>query len=104
MMVIVMFILIFFGSKNMPEMARGLGKGMRQFKDAMNGVQYEIEKEMNEIKKQENLKDVESLLKEETRQISQSLQDEPGESHRQGEPPASPAVDPHKEESQKPGE
>jgi len=36
-------ILIFFGAKRIPELARGLGKGIREFKDASAGIQREIE-------------------------------------------------------------
>ncbi len=43
MIVIVLFILIFFGSKQIPELARGLGKGIREFKDASREIRSEIE-------------------------------------------------------------
>lgn len=33
-LLIILIILIFFGAKRIPELARGLGKGMREFKDA----------------------------------------------------------------------
>ena len=33
--VILLVVLLFFGSKRIPELAKGLGKGMREFKDAM---------------------------------------------------------------------
>jgi sec-independent protein translocase protein TatA len=56
-MVILLFILMFFGSDKIPGIARGLGKGIREVKDAMNGVQDELkgglreaEKEINKIK------------------------------------------------------
>lgn len=56
-MVILLFILMFFGSEKIPGIARGLGKGIREVKDAMNGVQDELkgglreaEKEVNKIK------------------------------------------------------
>ena len=49
LMVIMLFILMFFGSKKIPDLARGLGKGMREMKDAMNGVQSEIRQSMNEV-------------------------------------------------------
>jgi sec-independent protein translocase protein TatA len=62
MFIIVLFILLFFGSRNLPDIARGLGKSVRQFKDAMNGVQYEIQKEVNEIKRTENLKEIEQII------------------------------------------
>ena len=45
--VIVLVVLIFFGAKGVPEIAKGLGKGMREFRDAMTGVQREIENSMN---------------------------------------------------------
>ncbi len=52
LLVILLFVLLFFGSKNIPGLARGLGKGIREFKDAMNGVQSEIKQGMYEIEKQ----------------------------------------------------
>jgi TatA/E family protein of Tat protein translocase len=51
LLVIMLFILIFFGSGKIPELARGLGKGMREIKDAMNGVQSEIRQTMNETER-----------------------------------------------------
>jgi sec-independent protein translocase protein TatA len=40
---IVLVILIFFGAKRIPELARGLGKGIREFKDATKEIKDEIE-------------------------------------------------------------
>ena len=40
---IVLVILIFFGAKRIPELARGLGKGIREFKDATSEIKDEIE-------------------------------------------------------------
>ncbi|MEL6195069.1 MAG: twin-arginine translocase TatA/TatE family subunit, partial [Bacteroidota bacterium] len=40
-----------FGAKKIPELARGLGKGIREFKDASKEIKSEIEREANEIKK-----------------------------------------------------
>jgi sec-independent protein translocase protein TatA len=31
-------VLLFFGAKRIPDLARGLGKGIKEFKDAKNGV------------------------------------------------------------------
>ena len=39
---------LFFGSKNIPELAKGLGKGMREFKDAMAGIENEVKNAANE--------------------------------------------------------
>jgi len=35
---LVLVILIFFGGKRIPELARGLGKGIKEFKDAKDGT------------------------------------------------------------------
>ncbi|MEQ9443428.1 MAG: twin-arginine translocase TatA/TatE family subunit [Cyclobacteriaceae bacterium] len=41
--VILLTVLIFFGANKIPEMARGLGRGIREFKDATKEIQREIE-------------------------------------------------------------
>ncbi|MFM8787845.1 MAG: twin-arginine translocase TatA/TatE family subunit [Bacteroidota bacterium] len=38
-------VLLFFGAKRIPELAKGLGKGIREFKDASSGIKREIEKD-----------------------------------------------------------
>jgi sec-independent protein translocase protein TatA len=40
---ILVVILIFFGAKKIPELARGLGKGIREFKDATKEIKNDIE-------------------------------------------------------------
>ncbi|NQY68676.1 MAG: twin-arginine translocase TatA/TatE family subunit [Flavobacteriales bacterium] len=42
--VILIIILMLFGSKKIPELARGIGKGIREVKDATNDIQREITK------------------------------------------------------------
>lgn len=42
-MLIMVVILIFFGANKIPELARGLGKGIREFKDASSEIRNEIE-------------------------------------------------------------
>ena len=44
---IVLVVLLFFGGKKIPELMRGLGKGVKSFKQGLN----EVEEEINEIKK-----------------------------------------------------
>ena len=44
--IIVIVILILFGGKKIPELMRGLGKGVKSFKEGMK----EVEKDVNEIK------------------------------------------------------
>jgi len=42
--VILIIVLMLFGADKIPEIARGLGKGMRQLKDATNDIKQEITK------------------------------------------------------------
>ena len=41
--IILLIVLMFFGSKSIPKIARGLGKGMRQIKDATQEIQRDIQ-------------------------------------------------------------
>ncbi len=50
--IIMLFVLLFFGADKIPELARGLGRGMREFKDAANEIQREIENGTRDIKQQ----------------------------------------------------
>jgi len=40
--------LLFFGGKKIPELMKGLGKGVKSFKDGMNGVEDTEEKKSND--------------------------------------------------------
>lgn len=42
-LLILMVLLIFFGAKRIPELAKGLGKGIKEFKNATNEIKEEIE-------------------------------------------------------------
>jgi sec-independent protein translocase protein TatA len=46
---IVLVILIFFGAKKIPELAQGLGKGIREFRKASREIQDDIESENKKI-------------------------------------------------------
>jgi len=46
---ILLVVLILFGSKKIPELAQGLGKGIREFKKAMRDVEEEIKQEPDKI-------------------------------------------------------
>lgn len=39
---IVLIVLLFFGGKKIPELMKGLGKGVRSFKDGMSGVESDV--------------------------------------------------------------
>ena len=49
LVVIVLAILLLFGSKQLPDIARMLGKTIREFRNAMDGVKNEITQTMNEV-------------------------------------------------------
>jgi len=48
-LLILLFILIFFGAKKIPDLAQGLGKGIREFRKAAKEVQEDVEKESKKI-------------------------------------------------------
>jgi sec-independent protein translocase protein TatA len=55
-LLILVFILIFFGSKSIPGLARTMGRTIRQVKDASEEIQREIKKSGDDMKKELNLK------------------------------------------------
>ena len=42
-LLILLVVLLVFGAKRIPELARGLGKGIREFKDATNDIKQEFD-------------------------------------------------------------
>lgn len=49
--IIALIVLLLFGGKKIPELMKGLGKGVRSFKEGAAGVKDEIEKSVEEEKK-----------------------------------------------------
>ena len=49
--IIALVILLLFGGRKIPELMRGIGKGIRRFKDGIKDVEKEIEDVDSEIKK-----------------------------------------------------
>ena len=45
-----LFVLVFFGAKKIPEFMKGLGKGVREFKDSVKDVKKEVEDANNAAK------------------------------------------------------
>lgn len=74
---VLVFILIFFGSKSIPGIARSMGRTMRQIKDASQDMQNEIKKSGLDIKKDLNLKgmiqDSEKTLRQPLDQMSDNI-------------------------------
>jgi sec-independent protein translocase protein TatA len=69
-LVILIFILIFFGSKSIPGIARTFGRTIHQIKSASNELQEEIRKSGVDMKKDLNLT---SLIQDSTTEMAQPL-------------------------------
>ncbi len=55
-LIIALIVLLLFGGKKIPELMKGIGKGVRSFKDGINGIEKEIENadDQNTSKSKEN--------------------------------------------------
>jgi len=82
---ILLFILMFFGSKSIPGIAKTMGRTMRQIKDASQDLQNEIKKSGVDIKNdlnlnrmiEETVEDFERPFQEQTREMNNSISFEP---------------------------
>jgi sec-independent protein translocase protein TatA len=53
---ILLVILVFFGAKKLPELAKGLGQGIREFRKAAKDVQEEVDKEVKKLDEKSDTK------------------------------------------------
>ncbi|MBU2585488.1 MAG: twin-arginine translocase TatA/TatE family subunit [Bacteroidetes bacterium] len=53
---ILLVVLVLFGAKKIPELAQGLGKGIREFKKSMKDIEEDINTEDKKISSSENKK------------------------------------------------
>lgn len=51
--IIVLIVVLLFGAKRIPELMRGMGRGVKEFKDAVNGEGIVGDEEKKEEKKEE---------------------------------------------------
>ncbi|HPX79936.1 MAG TPA: twin-arginine translocase TatA/TatE family subunit [Bacteroidales bacterium] len=49
--IIALVILLLFGGKKVPELMKGLGKGVKNFKDGVKGIEDELSEEKNDLEK-----------------------------------------------------
>jgi len=49
--VIALIVLLLFGGKKIPELMRGIGKGVKNFKDGLNEVENDLKKDVNKEEK-----------------------------------------------------
>lgn len=74
-MVILVIVVMLFGANKIPEIARGLGKGMRQIKDATN----DIKKEINESAQKQGIDtDLAGDIQKEINQVKDNIDDMTG--------------------------
>jgi sec-independent protein translocase protein TatA len=73
--IIILIVVMVFGADKIPEIARGLGKGMRQVKDATNDIKKEIN---NSAKDQGIDTDLAKEIKEEISNVKESLDEMSG--------------------------
>jgi sec-independent protein translocase protein TatA len=64
MIFILLAILLLFGGKKIPELMRGIGRGVREFKDAKENVKGEIEAGMTDKDKETEIKELKKQLAE----------------------------------------
>ncbi len=51
---ILLIVVIFFGGKKIPELMKGIGKGVKSFKDGMNGNDTDTEEKTTQTKDKES--------------------------------------------------
>ena len=62
-LVIALVVLLFFGGKKIPELMKGLGKGVRSFKDGMKEVESGLNDDNKEPEKKAEVKKAEEMDK-----------------------------------------
>ena len=60
LVVISLVILLLFGAKKLPELARGLGQGIKEFKGAVDGAKDELKEAQDAVESEENSEDKET--------------------------------------------
>lgn len=61
---IIVVVLLMFGGKKIPELMRGIGRGMREFNDAKNNVKTEIEEGMKDKDKDDEIRQLKQQLEQ----------------------------------------
>ena len=63
-LLIVVFILVFFGPKKIPEIAQGLGKGIREFRNATREIQDVVDKEVGLVKEAGPIREIKEMAQQ----------------------------------------
>ncbi len=81
MIFILIAILLLFGGRKIPELMKGIGKGMREFKDAKDNVKSEIESGMKEVDKDEEIKRLRQQVQQTQAQQQQQTVEQQAQVH-----------------------
>ena len=57
LILILIVVLVLFGGKKIPELMRGMGVGIKNFKDGVNGIYEEIKKDVNKAEEADKKED-----------------------------------------------
>lgn len=71
---VMLLALLFFGAKAIPDIAKTMGKGLREFKKATNEIKREINEHTSDIKK--DINEVSSSVTKETKDIKKGITDQ----------------------------
>lgn len=71
---VMLLALLFFGSKAIPDIAKTLGKGMREFKKATNEIKRELNEHTSDLTK--DINDIKSTVQKETNEIKKGIDDQ----------------------------
>jgi sec-independent protein translocase protein TatA len=77
-MMLILFVALFlFGGKKLPELARGLGRGIREFKDASETIKRDINEQINSFEEEINevKTDVKAIAEESVSAVEESVSD-----------------------------
>ena len=75
---ILLVVVMLFGADKVPELARGLGKGMRQLRDATNEVKREINQSAYKKDIDNSLSNINKDIKEEVNKLKENIEDYTG--------------------------
>ncbi len=61
---IILAVVLLFGGRKIPELMKGIGKGIREFKDAKENVKSELEEGMKEKDKEQEIRELKQQLQQ----------------------------------------
>lgn len=63
-LIILLIVLVLFGGKKIPELMKGFGKGVREYKDAVNSVEKDLTTKPKELNKEEVIENQKEEIEE----------------------------------------